>query len=582
MRKISIVFVICVFFMFFLSTTVYASENALTYTPYYGNVYFYTSNNERYARINVRWNSAGLTEFNSSNDTYEQELVFYNYDNAAYALSCSSVYQTNIPNSYLDTQLFDNGNEANLAIGTTSATDITAGTLYYYIFNLTGGNGTESMYKISSQEGHYIFVPNVMTVFADSTTHLIPFKNGYTAPETRSWYMEVEPNGSTSVADTRPVNSWLSGVLDSDSDEDYSKIYLSGMRTIRFVSPSGTDYDVSIYNSSGELVTGLYSASSEQIISYTFTSGYYYFKVYSYSGSSVTDVYRLIIESDFSEPRSFPADINGDGRSDVVISRNLNGKRAFTVYLGTYDGTFSEPITSTSTRDFVIDDPVFTGDVNGDGRADMIIHWVNEGKRQLLVYTANSDGSINEGVNLASSRNHDPYTWPCQFFIADVNGDGKDDFIVHWKNSSGKRCNLVYKGKSSSPFLEDATVNALESTNNYIESDPVFTGDVNGDGRADMIIHWVNEGKRQLLVYTANSDGTYNTGINYSSTFNHDPINWPCSLYVATVNSDNRADFIVKWNDNYKNAFITYLGTSNGSFSEGVNSIISNPVPFYN
>ena len=83
--------------------------------------------------------------------------MFYNYDNTAYATGCSS-YQTNIPDAYLDTQLLDSGNEANLAIGTTSATDIKAETEYYYIYNLKGSNRTESMYKISSQEGHYLFL----------------------------------------------------------------------------------------------------------------------------------------------------------------------------------------------------------------------------------------------------------------------------------------------------------------------------------------------------------------------------------------------------------------------------------------
>ena len=87
-----------------LGVTAYAAEDVLTYTPYYGFSYYYTSNSERYARINVKWNRAGITEFNSYNDTYEQELVFYNYDNTAYATTCSA-YQTNIPNAYLDTQL---------------------------------------------------------------------------------------------------------------------------------------------------------------------------------------------------------------------------------------------------------------------------------------------------------------------------------------------------------------------------------------------------------------------------------------------------------------------------------------------
>jgi len=296
MKKIFPTLLICAILVGMFGVTAYAAENVLSYTPYYGYSYFYTSNSERYARINVKWNNAGITEFDSYNDTYEQELVFYNYDNTAYATTCSS-YQTNIPDAYLDTQLLDSGNEANLAIGTTSADDIQSYTSYYYIYNLKGSNGTESMYKISSQEGHYLFlIPSTFTTFAQSTTHLIPFKSGYTAPESRTWNTEVEPNNATGVADTRNATNWLSGVLSTTDDVDYVKFQLSGTKSIRFISPSGTDYDVKIYNASGTCLTGLYSTANEQTMTYTFTSGYYYFKIYSYSGSSATDVYRLIVE----------------------------------------------------------------------------------------------------------------------------------------------------------------------------------------------------------------------------------------------------------------------------------------------
>lgn len=279
-----------------LGVTAYAAENVLSYTPYYGWTYFYTSNSERYARINVKWNRDGITEFNSYNDTYEQELVFYNYDNTAYATGCSS-YQTNIPDAYLDTQLLDSGNEANLAIGTTSATDIKAETEYYYIYNLKGSNGTESMYKISSQEGHYLFlIQSTYTTFAQSTTHLIPFKSGYTAPESRGWDTEIELNDTTDKADLRYTGRWLSGVMEDEDDVDYVKMYLSGGKTIRFNCPTGTDYDLAIYNASGTQVLGMLSTSTDQTVTYTFPSGYYYIKIYSFSGSSVTDVYRLMIE----------------------------------------------------------------------------------------------------------------------------------------------------------------------------------------------------------------------------------------------------------------------------------------------
>lgn len=193
-------------------------------------------------------------------------------------------------------------------------------------------------------------------------------------------------------------------------------------------------------------------------------------------------------------------------------------------------------------------------------------------KRQLLIYTGRADGTFNAGVNLSSSRKHIPSTYPTKFFVADVNGDGKDDFVVQWRNSDGKRCNLVYKGKASSPYFTDATTDAIVSTNNYIETDPVFVGDVNGDGRSDMIVHWVNDsGYRQFLIYTANSDGTYNTPIRQSTGEYHDPSEFAETMFVSDVNGDGKDDFIVKLKGYYDGVeFMTYLGTSDGSFTSAI------------
>ena len=72
--------------------------------------------------------------------------------------------------------------------------------------------------------------------------------------------------------------------------------FVSGQRTIRFITPTGTDYDLVVYDSSGTYVVGLFATSAEQTKEYTFSSGNYYIKVYSQSGCDTKNVYRLIIE----------------------------------------------------------------------------------------------------------------------------------------------------------------------------------------------------------------------------------------------------------------------------------------------
>lgn len=270
-----------------------------------------------------------------------------------------------------------------------------------------------------------------------------------------------------------------------------------------------------------------------------------------------------------TEAETFVADANNDGKSDVILSRNNNGKRQFKVFLGEADGSYYLPETTNSTYDFSYSDPAYIGDFNGDNYTDILIHWANgENKRQLLVFTGKGDGTFNEGVNLSSTRNHLPNLYPSQFFVGDVNGDNKDDFIVHFRNDDGKRCALVYKGKSTAPYLSDAPTNALTSTNDYRPEDPVFVGDFNGDGRTDMLVHWARDNdfqkdKRAFVIYTGKSDGTFNTGANFTSSRYHKPETYPTKFFVTDVNGDGKDDFVVHFrNDDGKRCNLVYKGKS--------------------
>ena len=280
-----------------------------------------------------------------------------------------------------------------------------------------------------------------------------------------------------------------------------------------------------------------------------------------------------------TEAETFVGDTNGDGRSDIIMSRNINGKRALTVYLGKSTGGFAEPITTHSVRNFYYDDPAFAGDFNGDDITDIVIHWDSNGKRQLLVYIGKGDGTFYDGTNLSSTRAHDLKRFPSDYFVEDVNGDGKDDFVIHFRDTSGKRSALVYKGTSSAPYLIDAPTNALTSNNKYYDEDPVFMGDFNGDGRSDLLVHWHNTAvnSHQLLVYKGNSDATFSTGSNLDSSITYDPLNIPFKFLVGDVNGDNKDDFISHYKNNIGNRNNTvYLGTaSNPYVLEGTNALVS-------
>ncbi|MDR3207226.1 MAG: hypothetical protein LBT60_02740 [Oscillospiraceae bacterium] len=218
----------------------FAVAPLITFTPAAGTVYTYQSGDHRYAQLTAMWNSAGIAEFNATNDTYEHELIFYNYDNNAYATFCSS-FTSSLPNAYADTQFLDSNNEYNIAVGTTNAHNIMSGNNYTIKLTLNVTNSSSSRYKVQGQEGYYVVYPSTLTTFAETTSKIAPFATGFTAPETRSWRHETEPNATISSAAIGGTTEFLSGTIATATDEDY------------------------------------------------------YFRVYSYAGSSATTAYHLII-----------------------------------------------------------------------------------------------------------------------------------------------------------------------------------------------------------------------------------------------------------------------------------------------
>ena len=62
----------------------------------------------------------------------------------------------------------------------------------------------------------------------------------------------------------------------------------------------------------------------------------------------------------------------------------------------------------------------------------------------------NTITNFNAGVLFTSNNTHNPYQYPSGLYVADVNNDGKDDFIVKWKTSTNKITIYTYLGNGTS------------------------------------------------------------------------------------------------------------------------------------
>ncbi|WP_299869447.1 FG-GAP-like repeat-containing protein [uncultured Roseobacter sp.] len=180
------------------------------------------------------------------------------------------------------------------------------------------------------------------------------------------------------------------------------------------------------------------------------------------------------------------ADVNGDGRADVI---GFSTNHVY-VTLGQADGTFGGAFEAGS--EFVNSQYGWgTGtmqrelaDVNGDGRADVI----GFGTNHVYVTLGQADGTFGVGFEAGSEFVNSQYGWGAgamQRELADVNGDGRADIVGFSINHT-----YVALGQADGTFTSsfNAGVGFAGNLGNFERQ----IADINGDGKADPVAFAAN------------------------------------------------------------------------------------------
>ena len=123
-----------------------------------------------------------------------------------------------------------------------------------------------------------------------------------------------------------------------------------------------------------------------------------------------------------SSPRSVAvADVNGDGRVDIVVANTIADNIG--VLLNAGNGIFSTPVTY-ATGNGSAPSAVAVGDINADGKTDIIV--ANHGSDNVGVFFSSVSGKFSAQKTYSTGKGSSPSS----VAVADVNTDGTFDIIV--------------------------------------------------------------------------------------------------------------------------------------------------------
>lgn len=165
-------------------------------------------------------------------------------------------------------------------------------------------------------------------------------------------------------------------------------------------------------------------------------------------------------------------DVNGDGLADVIVAPSAGASGEVRIFDGADGselsrfGAFGRGIGGLR---------VAAGDVNGDGRAEVIVGAGIGSHVRIFDVLAQTSDPISDFRAFGKSFHGGVYV-----AAGDVNGDGLDD-VIAGAGTEGKTFRIFIAGKPEAPVLEQAAyAGALRGVR-------VATVDVNSDGIADII-----------------------------------------------------------------------------------------------
>ncbi|MFF1819396.1 RICIN domain-containing protein [Kribbella sp. NPDC058245] len=209
-----------------------------------------------------------------------------------------------------------------------------------------------------------------------------------------------------------------------------------------------------------------------------------------------------------STARVVSGDVDGDKASDIVV-QNATANGGFEVLVFRAATNFTAPVkwfTSEASNQWTRSTPLLA-DINGDGKADFVSMHNLDGCRTSVEVFASS-GSAFAAPATAYDSGAGAYCWEkSKAAVADPDGDGRDDIVAMYEDSPTNASLQVFKPSGST--LTRSTWWSVTNNDLDLSKTSLSVGDYNGDKKDDVSLLYAGgstPGGRQ--AFTQLSTGT--------------------------------------------------------------------------